>query len=132
MTRILIVDDSAEDRMMLEALCAQIPGIMTESVASGDKAVARSRRKSPDCVLLDYHLGDRNGLSVLSALKADAPFLPVVVLSGRGSEELAAAAMKAGATRYMQKRGLSHDMLRTAIEASVRWMRHAEEMRSDI
>ncbi|NIZ15071.1 response regulator [Phaeobacter sp. HF9A] len=125
MTKILIIDDSPEDTALLRSLCEQMQAKGIDSAASGSEGVARFEKTRADCVLLDYHLADNNGLSVLSALKARDPFVPVIVLSGRGSEELAAAAVKAGATRYLTKRGLSLDMLRTAIEASIRWMQHA-------
>ncbi|MCG7622515.1 MULTISPECIES: response regulator [unclassified Epibacterium] len=129
MTKILVIDDSPEDTQILCQLCEQIPGTVTTTEATGSDGVARFAKWRADCVLLDYHLADNNGLSVLAALKARDPFVPVIVLSGRGSEELAAAAMKAGATRYLTKRGLSLDMLRTAVEASIRWMQHAAMMR---
>ncbi len=125
MTKILIIDDSPEDTEMLRRFCEQLRSSSIETAPSGSEGVARFEKWHADCVLLDYHLADNNGLSVLAALKARDPYVPVIVLSGRGSEELAAAAMKAGATRYLTKRGLSLDMLRTAIEASIRWMQHA-------
>ncbi|MDF9302543.1 response regulator [Tritonibacter mobilis] len=125
MTKVLIVDDSPEDTEMLRRFCSELPSCVIETAASGSEGVARFEKWRADCVLLDYHLADNNGLSVLADLKARDPFVPVIVLSGRGSEELAAATMKAGATRYLTKRGLSLDMLRTAIEASIRWMQHA-------
>ena len=125
MTKILIIDDSPEDMQLLRQFCDQIPSTVIETASSGSEGVALFEKWRADCVLLDYHLGDNNGLSVLAALKAREPYVPVIVLSGRGSEELAAAAMKAGATRYLTKRGLSLDMLRTAVEASIRWMQHA-------
>jgi len=130
MTKILIIDDSLEDTQMLRSFCDQMQLAVVETAETGSEGVARFEKWRADCVLLDYHLADNNGLSVLSALKARDPFVPVILLSGRGSEELAAAAMKAGATRYLTKRGLSLDMLRTAVEASIRWMQHAAMTRS--
>lgn len=129
MTKILIIDDSPEDTELLKSLCEQFPQATVETAPSGGDGLTRYERWQPDCVILDYHLGDNNGLSVLSALKARNAFVPVILLSGRGSEELAAAAIKAGATRYLTKRGLSLEMLRTAVEASIRWMQHAAMMK---
>ncbi len=129
MTKILIIDDSPEDTALLRAFCNKLPSTTIETAKTGSEGVARYEKWRADCVILDYHLADNNGLSVLSALKARNPYVPVILLSGRGSEELAAAAMKAGATRYLTKRGLSLDMLRTAVEASIRWMQHAAMMR---
>ncbi len=129
MTKILIIDDNLEDRQMLTSFCKKLPQASIETAETGGAGVQSFERWHPDCVILDYHLADNNGLSVLSALKARNPFVPVILLSGRGSEELAAAAMKAGATRYLTKRGLSMEMLRTAVEASIRWMQHAAMMK---
>jgi YesN/AraC family two-component response regulator len=61
------------------------------------------RRDRVDLVMLDQRLPDRTGLDVLIELRAMRPSLPVVMLTGYGSEWVCAEAFKLGATDYLQK-----------------------------
>ena len=59
-----------------------------------------------DLLLLDYRLTGDNGLEVLKVLREDRGLdLPVVMVTGQGSEDVAAQAMRLGATDYVVKRG---------------------------
>jgi len=58
-----------------------------------------------DCVLLDYRLPDADGLECLRTIRQRHPDLPVVVITGAGSEEVAVEAMKLGASDYLVKHG---------------------------
>src|SRR5207247_454799 len=58
-----------------------------------------------DCVLLDYRLPDADGLECLCTIRQRHPDLPVVVITGAGSEEVAVEAMKLGASDYLVKHG---------------------------
>jgi signal transduction histidine kinase len=70
-----------------------------------------------DCILLDYRLPDLDGLEFLQALGRQASMLPcpVVMLTGFGSEVLAAYAMKAGAMDYVPKNVPTSKSLERAI-----------------
>jgi PAS domain S-box-containing protein len=58
-----------------------------------------------DVLLLDYRLPAENGLDVLKVVREDRELdLPVVVVTGQGSEDIAAQAMRLGATDYVVKR----------------------------
>jgi len=58
-----------------------------------------------DCVLLDYRLPDADGLECLRTIRQRHPDLPVVLITGAGSEEVAVEAMKLGASDYLVKHG---------------------------
>lgn len=56
-----------------------------------------------DCVVSDYDLPDRDGLALLADVQDLAPNLPVFLYTAKGSEEVAAEAIRAGVTGYLRK-----------------------------
>ncbi len=57
----------------------------------------------PDIVLSDFHLPAFNGMEALALARAQAPFLPFIIVTGALSEEVAAECIKAGADDYVLK-----------------------------
>jgi signal transduction histidine kinase len=120
--RILIVDDSREDRFAFRRYLERCkdPAYSVAEAESGEDGLMQCRSQLPDCILLDYNLPDVNGVEFLSRLHAelhgDAP--AVVILTGVGSETLAVQCMKAGAQDYLVK-GLSLDRVSPAICTAV-------------
>jgi PAS domain S-box-containing protein len=57
-----------------------------------------------DVVLSDFNIAGFEGLQVLAAVRAHDPYLPVIIVTGTGSEEVAAQALKQGASDYVIKR----------------------------
>jgi two-component system nitrate/nitrite response regulator NarL len=101
---ILLADDHDLVRETIAAFLTA-EGFETVSVvASLQQALARIDRNGPyDLVLLDYLMPGMNGLEGLRlALKANAP-MPVAVLSGAVSRDVAEAAVRAGAIGFMPK-----------------------------
>jgi len=76
--------------------------VLTEnSVADGLDRLADTR---VDCIVSDYDMPGRDGLDFLEAVRADDGDIPFVLYTGKGSEEIAAAAFSRDATDYLQKR----------------------------
>ncbi len=73
------------------------------AATTGAEALVRLRRDRVDVVVLDHRLPDRTGLEVLIELRSIHPMLPVVMLTGYGSEWICASAFKLGVTDYLQK-----------------------------
>lgn len=101
-TRLLLVEDDAAIRFavrdFLEAHDFEL--FEAESCAAGEQAFLRER---PDVVLTDYKLGDGTALDLLPRLRAVNASVPVVVLTGHGTVELAVQAMKEGADDFLTK-----------------------------
>ncbi|TKX75264.1 response regulator [Halorubrum sp. GN11_10-6_MGM] len=57
-----------------------------------------------DCIVSDYELPGRDGLSFLAEVRERRPELPFILFTGRGSEAVASEAISAGVTDYLQKR----------------------------
>jgi PAS domain S-box-containing protein len=72
-------------------------------------------------VLLDYYLPDEDGIQILAKIKSQNPLLPVIIVTGRGDEQIAVQAMKIGASDYLVKTmNLSYfDLLLDAVEKTI-------------
>ncbi|MCC2669198.1 MAG: hypothetical protein K0Q72_1669 [Armatimonadetes bacterium] len=103
------------DRCGLELPCDVV------EAETGEDGLLRFREGTPDVVVLDFHLPDMNGLEFLGNLvyEAGADRVPVVMLTGTGSEDIAVEAMKNGAQDYLLKGNLSPERLRRAIRQAV-------------
>ena len=99
--RILIVDD---DPAVLEALSTALtPQFHIIVARTGAEALEALGRNLPDLVLLDNVLPDMPGLTILAIVKRYLPSLPVVLITGYGSEEISVQAFRAGARDYLKK-----------------------------
>ncbi len=78
-------------------------GWNVEIVATAEEGLARVSSLRPDVVVLDFQLPGMDGLAALATLRERDPQLPVVILTGQGSVQLAVDAMKAGAADYLVK-----------------------------
>ena len=98
---ILIVDDEEGIRSVLRRALEDEKHRVIEA-GSGAEALERLG-KSVEMVLLDYRLPDMDGLEVLQRIKALAPGLPVVMMTGYASIDHAVTALRSGATHYVKK-----------------------------
>lgn len=98
MMSILLIDDNPDDLEQFKDLLIQSePNVHTTSCTDGADGLAEVKRKAYDCVLLDLRLDGEDGVDVLVRLRAIRPMLPVIVLTGQGSEQAATDAFVAGA-----------------------------------
>jgi CheY-like chemotaxis protein len=104
--RILVVDDEAPVRRQLKVGLVQ-HGYEVEESEEGLDALAKIRRarsSTPfDFVVLDICLPDIDGLKLLSAIKGTYPQLPVVVISGYGTEVTADSVESRNGSAYLDK-----------------------------
>ena len=115
--RIFLVDDHPMLREGLQRLIEQQPGrqVCGESdTASG--ALEAIVRLSPDLVMTDISLPDKNGLELIKDLQALSPGIPILVFSMHDEMLYAERAMRAGAKGYLMK-GTMIDGLADAMES---------------
>jgi signal transduction histidine kinase len=120
---ILLVDDSPEDRFVIRRLLRESgEGHTLVEAETGDEGVQLARAVRPDCVLLDFHLPDIEGLDVLNDLRVarggTLP-LPVVMLTGQDDQATAVAALNGGAQDYVLKGTLNAHGLMRAVENAI-------------
>jgi DNA-binding response OmpR family regulator len=100
--KVLVVDDELDIVNFMERFLIRM-GISVVTATDGDKAVERCRIEKPDCVFLDLQMPGKNGLVSLAEMKTFDPDLPVVMITGKDSEEYRKQAMDIGASDYITK-----------------------------
>src|SRR5580700_1596360 len=115
--RILIVEDEDNARKGYEALLRKWNWEIL-GVGSGEEALAKFQEYQPDLILADVELPGMNGLDLLAQLGEDIARIPVIIITGRGSDERVIQAIEAGAYWYIEK-PLKPPILRALIERAL-------------
>jgi DNA-binding NtrC family response regulator len=100
--RILIVEDEDNARKGYEALLRRW-NFEVIGVASGEEALAKFQDFQPSVILLDVELPGMNGLNLLTHLGEEIQRIPIIIITGRGSDERVVQAIEAGAYWYIEK-----------------------------
>lgn len=102
--RVLCVEDNALDRdLVRDALERESSGFLVETASTRPEFEQRVASGSYDVVLTDFNILGFDGLEVLEAVRARNASLPVVILTGTGTEEIAVEALHKGADDYVIK-----------------------------
>lgn len=88
----------------------QAIGCDVRFASDGQQALESIRQDKPDLVLTDLQMPNMNGLELVERLRDELPQLPVILMTGFGSEEVAAMALRAGAASYVPKENLSKNL----------------------
>ena len=101
---VLVEDSPPYARLVALLLADAVPGgVDVRHHERLEDAIADLRERDADCVLLDLGLPDAHGLDGLAALQDAGVSIPVIVLSGTDDDEVAVAAITAGAQDYLVK-----------------------------
>jgi two-component system NtrC family sensor kinase len=98
----LVVDDDKETRDFLKELLSS-HGYHVLTAHDGAQGLEQARTEGPDVILMDVQMPQMSGLDVLEALNQEELNIPVIVLTGHGSERLAVQAFRLGARDYVPK-----------------------------
>ncbi len=116
---ILLVEDNPGDIRLIREMLKdgfRADDFVLDAVSSVAAACAHLEGKNAcDVVLLDLSLPDSHGLDTIRRIHSVAPQLPVVVLSGNADEDVAIAAVVAGAQDYLVKGHITEHLLRRAL-----------------
>ena len=119
--KILIVDDDSDDRDLIKELIQEeLHSYIEISLASNySEALEHVKNDSYDVCLFDYILGQENGIELLKECRDVGVLTPVIFLTGQGDEIVAVQSIKAGASDYLPKAGLSSAKLCGSIQHSI-------------
>lgn len=104
MIRIAIIDDHAMVRAGLREFFSEYGDLqVVAEAATGRHAVDIVRQGGVDVILLDIAMPEQSGVDALSAIRARAPDLPVLILSGFPESQYAVTLLRQGASGYVSK-----------------------------
>lgn len=103
MFKILLVDDSATDRRLIEGLLKKGLHFEVETASDGLMALEKIQAKLPDVVVTDIQMPNMDGMHLVEKVRQLYPLVPVVLITAAGSEELASQALQRGAAGYVPK-----------------------------
>jgi anti-anti-sigma factor len=129
--KVLLVEDNPGDARLLREMLAEVGGISFEleyadQLSSG---LERLAVEGIDLILLDLSLPDSQGLDTFARANAQAPQVPIIVLSGLDDEVLAVKAVREGAQDYLVKGLVDSNLLARAIRYAIERKKAEEALR---
>jgi CheY-like chemotaxis protein len=107
MPTVLVVDDSRIDQRLVGALLQKNGCVHVEYASDGVEALEAVKRLAPDLVITDLVMPHMDGMELVVALGRADPLVPIVMMTGNGSDDIALEAVKSGARAYIPKAALS-------------------------
>jgi DNA-binding response OmpR family regulator len=107
MATVLVVDDSPIDRQLVGGLLQQDTDWSVIFAEDGASALASVKANPPDIVVTDLQMPEMSGLELVTSIRKGFSQVPVILMTGKGTEEIAVEALHAGAASYVPKRVLS-------------------------
>lgn len=119
MPTLLVVDDVATDRRRIAGLAGRWLNSTVLQAENGAVALKMLEQYQTDIVLTDLHMPEMDGLQLVDAIRHQYPYIPVILMTADGSEEIAALALQHGAASYVPKRNLALHLERTLQQVHV-------------
>jgi PAS domain S-box-containing protein len=119
--RVLLVEDSPVDTILVEAMLAEAHGMAFGCKRASTLAQARSAlaESTPTCVMVDLGLPDSDGLATLDRMLEAAPDVAIVVLTGLDDERVGQAAIVRGAQDYLVKGKIDAELLSRSLDYAI-------------
>jgi signal transduction histidine kinase len=129
--KVLLIDDDEDDCILIRDLLREVEGetFAVDWVPSYRGGIEAAAKKEHDIFLIDFRLGEFNGLDLLRKLLEDGVKIPMILLTGHGDREVDLEAMKVGAADYLVKGQLSSQLLARSIRYSIKHAKDLETLR---
>ncbi len=99
---VLVVDDDSDILLSLKGFLED-EGYTVVTASTGREGVSKAESLDVDAVMLDLMLSDASGIDILSEIKSFKRDLPVIMISGMGTIDVAVRATKLGAYDFIEK-----------------------------
>lgn len=102
--KILVVDD--EEALVLglrQALMLEFPGNQVDAAYSGEEALSLLADTSYDLIIADYRMPGFSGLDLIKGVRYLDGYVPIILITGYGSDDVRAEAQKLGVNYYVEK-----------------------------
>jgi two-component system phosphate regulon sensor histidine kinase PhoR len=132
--KILLIEDSPGDARLLREMLVEIrdAAFELEWVDRLSAGLERLAQKDIDAILLDLSLPDSKGLDTFTKVHAQAPHVPITVLSGLDDTALAVKAVREGAQDYLVKGEVDGNLLARTIRYAIERKRTEEALRESL
>ena len=129
--QILLVEDNAGDARLVETYLrrAEDPQFSVQRVDRLGKGLERLREGGIDVVLLDLTLPDSQGIDTFETAVAEAPDVPIIVMTGIDDSAVALKAVRDGAQDYLVKRQVDTHLLVRSIRYAIQRKHFEEQIR---
>src|SRR5262245_6520330 len=119
--RILLIDDDEDSLVITRSLLARAGGaaFRVDWVSTAESGLEALRQGGYDVCLLDFRLGEEDGLALLRRAVAEGCRAPIIMLTSQGDHEVDLQAMKAGAADYLVKGALDGQHLERSLRYAV-------------
>jgi len=116
--RILNVEDNPDDQLILKRALEEKMAINYTllTVDTGAKGLNKLKKENFDLILLDYRLPDMTGIEFVQETKNKNIKTPIILLTGKGNENIAVYAMKLGVRDYIIKEDITSERLVDSIK----------------
>ncbi len=122
--RVLVIEDDEDDFVLASSLLSRSDAKYSlEWAPTYEEGLEKLRQGSFDACLVDYRLGARDGVTLISEAIASGVHVPCILLTGEPDPEVDMAGMRAGAADYLHKSTLSAALLERSIRYAVQHRR---------
>ena len=128
--KILLIEDDPDDFFLVQELLSRNSALdyELEWAATYDAALEEIRRHCHDIYLLDYFLGEGNGIEILRTAIAEGCKAPIIFLTGQEDRAIDLKAMEEGAADYLIKSRITEDLLERSIRYSIKQKQTEESL----
>jgi PAS domain S-box-containing protein len=130
--RVLVIDDDEDDFVLTRDVLSDIKSPVCEAhwARTFDDGLSRLKSARFDIALVDFRLGARDGLELIELAQSAGVSVPMIVLTGKGSDEVDAAGASRGAADFLTKRDLTAPLLARAIRYALAHARREANFRA--
>lgn len=130
--RVLVVDDNEGDCYLIKSLLAHASSVEYDVhwVCEYENVLPRLAEFEPDICMIDYTIGLDSGLELIGQLESIRPHLPTVLLTGHSEHAIDVAAMRAGASDFLEKSRFDSQLLDRTIRYAIEQKKNERRLTS--